>query len=411
MLKDLDKININKEKMIVALLAAIQFTHILDFVVIMPLGPILMRAFNMTPAQFAVLVSSYNISAAVMGFLLGLIADKYDRKLLLQLGFFFFSMATLFCAFSPNYSFLLISRIVAGAFGGAINTLVFSIVTDLIPFERRGKAMGTILASFSITSVIGIPIGLTIADYFGWKFSFIFITIFSFIIIGFGHFILPNVPRSVNQINIRQSIVRLLKISSKFEYIKAYLLIMSLSFSGFLIFPFLATYAVENVGLQESELKFIYLCGGILTIFSSKIVGVLTDKYGTIKLFIPTIILSIPAILTYTHVGQVHLYVLLTISTLFMGAMTSRVIPAMTLITSIPTPEERGGFMSVLHSSRSLSSALATLTAGFIITNTQGGSLLNFNKVGYLSVSISIISILLFIILYKSWSFKIEKST
>jgi predicted MFS family arabinose efflux permease len=400
MLKALNKNKIHSEKLIVALLAAIQFSHILDFVVIMPLGPVLMRHFQITPPQFALLVSSYNISAAIMGLLLGLIADKFDRKLLLQVCFFCFAIATLFCGFSYSYNTLLISRIIAGAFGGALNTLVFSVITDIIPFERRGKAMGTIMASFSITSVLGIPLGLTIADIFGWKYCFVFITFFSFLVMAVGHFVLPKIPILQKDFKISKSIQRLFKIAINKNYLKAYTLLMSLAFSGFLIFPFLSPYAVKNIGILESDIKYIYLYGGLLTIIMSKISGRLTDKYGSIRVFIPSIIFSIPLIFLYTQVENLSLPILLIISSLFMAVMTFRAIPAMTLITSIPGQDERGGFMSVLNSFRSLASATATLLAGFMISESSN-KLLNFDKVGYLSATVSIIAILIGIVLYR----------
>jgi predicted MFS family arabinose efflux permease len=398
MLKVLNKTQIHTEKLIVALLAAIQFSHILDFVVIMPLGPVLMRHFQINPTQFALLVSSYNISAAIMGLLLGLIADKFDRKLLLQISFFCFALATLFCAFSFSYNSFLVTRIIAGAFGGALNTLVFSIITDLIPFERRGKAMGTIMASFSITSILGIPLGLLIADTFGWRYCFVFITLFSFLVIIGGHFILPKIPITQRDLKISQSVKRLFKIAINRNYLQAYALLMSLAFSGFLIFPFLSPYAVKNIGISESEIKYIYLFGGLLTIVMSRVSGRLTDKYGTLRVFIPSILFSIPLITLYTQVENLSLSILLVISSLFMAVMTFRAIPAMTLITSIPTNEERGGFMSVLNSFRSLASALATLIAGFMITE-SADKLVNFDNVGYLSVFISVIAISLAIIL------------
>lgn len=392
---------LNKEKLIVGLLAAIQFSHILDFVVIMPLGPVLMRHFTIDPTQFALLVSSYNISAALAGLLLGLIADNFDRKLLLQICFFFFAVATLFCAYAFNYQTLLISRIIAGGFGGALNTIVFSIVTDLIPFERRGRAMGTILASFSITSVIGIPLGLVIADEFGWRYCFIFITALSFIIMSIGHFVLPKISVIHKELKLKESLSRLVKVSINKDYLKAYSLLMSLAFSGFLIFPFLSPYAVKNIGIQESELKYIYLFGGLLTIIASRLAGKLTDKHGTIKTFIPGILASIPFILLYTQVINLSLSVLLVISSIFMATITFRIIPAMTLITSIPLAHERGGFMSILNSTRSLASASATLLAGYLIAESSDGKLLNFNYVGYISVFISIMTIFIAINLYR----------
>ena len=409
MLKDLNSNSLLKEKILVALFAAIQFAHILDFVVIMPLGPVLMRHFEISPSQFALLVSSYNISAALLGLALGTIADRFDRKLLLQISFFLFALATVFCAFAENYNILLATRILAGAFGGALNTLVFSLVTDLIPFERRGKAMGTVLTSFSITSVIGIPIGLSISDHFGWRYCFLFIALFSVLIILIGHFILPKVAVKEGKLKFIDSFKELFKVAINFDYIRAYGLLMALAFSGFLLFPFLSPYAVQNVGIKEEELKYIYFYGGLLTVFTGRISGRLTDLFGSLKVFIPSIFIAIPLILLYTQVENIKLEVLLIISSLFMAAMTFRVIPAMTLISAIPVKDERGAFMSVLNSLRSLSSALATLFAGFLISESVDKKLVNFDKVGYISAGISLLTILMIINLYKIHRKRCEK--
>ena len=140
----------SKESIILLLLAAINFTHILDFMIMMPLGNYLMPYFNISSQQFSMLVAAYTFSAGISGFLAAFFVDRFDRKRVLLVGYSGFLVGTLFCALSPTYSILLLSRIVAGMFGGLIGAQVVSIVADIVPYERRGAAMGIIMAAFSV---------------------------------------------------------------------------------------------------------------------------------------------------------------------------------------------------------------------------------------------------------------------
>lgn len=409
MSKDLNN-TLKKERLYVALLTSIQIAHILDFVVLMPLGPELMRFFTINPAQFGLIVSSYNLSAGITGLFFGLIADRFDRKKMLVFTFTGFIFATFLCAISPNYNFLIATRIISGIFGGVINALVLAIVTDLIPVERRGTALSTILASFSITSVVGIPVGLMIAEAMDWRWCFYFICAFSLVTLAFVQFILPNVPVKRTYLTVRENLQRLVRILFTKEYIHGYLVIGLLAFSGFMIFPFLSPYAVHNIGLLESDLKYIYLVGGILTIVSSRIVGKLTDKYGVLPVAIPAMIITLPSIYFYTSAPPMSLGNLLFISSFFMLMMTARVIPAVTLTSVVPNIEDRGTYMGVFNSFRALFAALATSFSGFLITTNSDETLEGFDKVGYISMFITFISIFIILSLYKKHKDKLNVS-
>lgn len=398
MLKDLS--SIQKEKLYIALLTGIQFFNILDFVILLPLGPALMRYFTISPTEFSLLASSYSLSAGITGIFYSSIADKYNRKKLLLLMLFFFIISTFLCAISPTFNLLLLARIFAGIFGGIITPVVYAIVSDLIPFERRGKAMGTIMASFSFTSILGIPTGLAISDVWGWRYTFYFIGVGSILMFLFNLKFLPNLPLKISNLNPLENIKRLWYIFITPKYRVPYLTMCFFTFSGFLLFPFLSPYAVKNIGIFESDLKFIYLVGGIFTVFSSKWAGNLTDKYGSLKVFLPALILSIPFVHLYTSVDKTPLSILLIISTGFMLLINFRFVPVMTLISKSPGKDDRGSFMGVLLSLRSLSSALATAFTGFIVYENKQGMLENFNHIGFFSIFLSIIGTFLFLKLH-----------
>jgi multidrug resistance protein len=402
MLKDLD--NLKKEKFYVALLTGIQFFNILDFVVLLPLGPALMRYFQISPGQFSVLASSYSFSAGVTGIIYSSVADKYDRKKLLLITLFFFIISTLLCALAPNFEMLLLARIFAGVFGGIITPVVYAILTDLIPFERRGKAMGTLLASFSITSILGIPTGLAISDIWGWRHTFHFIGIGATIMFILNYKYLPQIPLKKSLLTPIENIKRLWFIFIDKRFRTSYLTMVVFTVSGFLLFPFLSPYAVKNIGIQESELKLIYLVGGLFTVFSSKYAGVLTDRYGSLKVFVPSTLASLPFIYLYSSVENLPLHLLLIISTGFMLLINFRFVPVMTLITKSPDADSRGSFMGVLHSIRSFASAIGTAFTGFIVFENKDGLLENFDKIGALSIALTLIGMLCFFRLYTKLS-------
>jgi predicted MFS family arabinose efflux permease len=157
------------QKLVVALLAFLQFTIVLDFTILSPMGPILMPQLGISARQFGLVVSAYAFSAGIAGILAAGFADKFDRKRLLLLFYAGFLVGTFLCGIAPNYPFLLGARVVAGLFGGVIGSISFAIVADLFPLQVRGRVMGTIQSAFAASQVMGIPIGLFLASHFGWR--------------------------------------------------------------------------------------------------------------------------------------------------------------------------------------------------------------------------------------------------
>lgn len=382
---------LRKEKLYVLILAAIQIAHIMDFVIMMPLGPRFMRVFNISPVEFSSLVSAYTFSAGIVGFFGALYADHFDRKKFLLFNFTGFIGGTFLCAISTSFGTLLVARIIAGAFGGVLNACVLSMVSDLIPFQRRGTAMGVVMSSFSVSSVIGIPIGLWIANTFDWHYTFYFICVVGLIFWIMSFMILPSV-----KVNRPKSFVEnLKKFRSVFkkDYIEAFCLTSSLAFGIFHVIPFIAPYLVRNVGFKESNLPFMYLIGGIGTIITARIVGKMTDRIGGFKVFRFLVIISILPILALTNMPPVASGIALVITTLFTMFGSARFIPAMTMVSGVVKPEERGTFMSLENAGRQFASGLASQTAGLIIGSTASGALTGYNIVGYICILTSLIAI------------------
>jgi predicted MFS family arabinose efflux permease len=395
---------LRKEKIYVLILAAVQIAHILDFVIMMPLGPRFMRVFSISPVEFSSLVSSYTFSAGIVGFFGALYADHFDRKKFLLFNFIGFIGGTYMCAISTNFATLLVARIIAGAFGGILNACILSLVADLIPFQRRGNAMGVVMSSFSVSSVVGIPIGLYIANTFDWHYTFYFICIFSSLVWIISLFLLPSV-----KVNRPKSFVEnLSKFRNVFkrDYMEAFCLTSCLAFGIFHVIPFIAPYLVRNVGFKESDLPLMYLIGGIGTIITARVVGKLTDRIGSFTVFRFLALISLLPIIALTNLPQVATWVVLIVTTLFTMFGSARFIPAMTMVSAVVKPEERGTFMSLENAGRQFASGLASQTAGLIIGSTASGALTGYNIVGGICVASSIIAILIASHIRKKYNFR-----
>lgn len=388
---------IQKERAIIFILAALQFLHILDFVIMMPLGPVFMESFKINSAAFGLLVSSYSISAGVFGLIGALFLDSYDRKMSLLVLFFGFSFGTLLCAFAPNYGFLLFARVVAGGFGGMIGATVLSIIGDIIPVFRRGTATGVVMSSFSVASVIGIPIGLSLANKFGWHFPFLSLAIAGFLILPIGYKVLPSIRYHLDsEIHPKQSQLKSLKqVITKKDHLAPFLFMVFLMFGGFTIIPFLSPFLVSNVGLAISDLPYIYFFGGLFTFFTSRFIGKLSDRYGKLTVYqIISIVAVIPIVVVVT-LTKTSLPVVLTVTTIFMILVSGRMVPAFAMITSAVEPRIRGSFMSVNSAIQQISSGAASYIAGLILVQTPDNQLVNYELVGMIAVFSLLFSIYL----------------
>ena len=384
---------LRKERFYVIILAAIQIAHILDFVIMMPLGPRFMRVFSINPTEFSSLVSAYTFSAGIVGFFGALYADHFDRKKFLMFNFTGFIVGTFMCAIAPNFAALLTARIVAGAFGGILNACVLSMVADLIPFERRGAAMGVVMSSFSIASVLGVPLGLYVAQVFDWHAAFYLICIVGAIFWILSLIILPNVQVRKTQMGLKENLKNFKSILVQKDYLQSFLLTSVLGFGVFMIVPFISPYMVGNVGLTEADLPFIYLAGGTCTIISARIIGKACDRVGSYKVFRFVAIASIVPILILTNLPAVHIVLALASTSFFMMTGSGRFIPAMTIVSAVVKPQERGTFMSLENAARQMSSGVASQVAGLIIGAGAAGALTNYNVVGYIGIATSLIAI------------------
>ena len=384
----------NKEKLLLWTLAAINFTHIVDFMILMPLGPQLMRIFEISPREFGLLVSSYTFSAGLSSFMGAFILDKYDRRTILLWVFTGFLFGALACALSPNYTILLISRIVSGVFGGLTSALVLAIIGDAIPDSRRGRAMGLVMAGFSVASVFGVPFGLFIASLSNWHAPFFFLAGLSLLILWMIFKYIPSITAHLEKQQFQPSPVQVIRrVTGNSNQMRAISLTIMMMLGQFAVIPFLSPYMVANVGFSEIELTYIYMAGGLFTIFTSPWVGKLTDKYGKIKVFTIFMALNVIPIGIITQLGQTPIPYVLLISTIFFVTSNGRMVPAAALITGTAKAENRGSFLSFNSAVQQLAAGLASFLAGLILAEGINGELVNYDIVGYFAIVLSLLCI------------------
>jgi predicted MFS family arabinose efflux permease len=374
------------ERLLLFVLAAIQFTAIVDFVIILPLGPQYMRVFDIGPGQFGKIVSSYAISAGISGIAAGFFLDRFDRKRALLCLYFGFAVGTLFCALAPTYHLLVAARAVAGAFGGVVGGLILAIVGDVIPEERRGAAMGFVMSSFSVASICGLPLGLVLASTINWHVPFFVLAGLSLVVLLAAAWAMPSLTGHRARAREEHPIARTLGVLSHSDHQMAFLFMALLTFTGFLVFPNLANYMVMNVGLTEKQLPLIYLCGGLCTVFSMNWIGRWADRSGKLRVFVLMSLSATVPLIAITNLPRVHLIVAVATSTLLMICMSGRMVPAMAMMTASIEARYRGGFMSINSSVQQFALGLAAYVSGSIMGQTSSGELTHFPLIGALSV-------------------------
>jgi len=384
----------SKEKVILWTLAAINFIHIVDFMILMPLGPQLMRLFEIGPGEFSLLVSSYTFSAGVSSFFGAFVLDRFDRKKILLWVYVGFMVGTLGCALSPNYPVLLVARVVSGIFGGLTSALILAIIGDVVPYERRGRAMGLVMSAFSFASVMGVPMGLFLASLSDWHTPFYVLSILSVLSLGMIFKFIPSITDHLGkEIHRPHPFEVINRVTGNSNQMRAITLSIMMMFGQFMIIPFLSPYNVANVGFSEMQLTYIYIAGGAFTMFTSPWVGKLADRHGKLKIFTVFMVLNLIPIAIITHLGVTPIVLVLLVTTLFFVTSNGRYVPAAAIITGTANPENRGSFLSFNSAVQQLAAGFASLLAGLIIGENELGQLTNFNWVGYLAIFFSILAI------------------
>lgn len=381
------------ERRLLFTLAGIQFSHILDFMIMMPLGPILIQVFGISTHEFGLLVASYSFSAALSGLLAATFVDRFERKRLLLTVFVLFGLASLACGLAPGYATLMVARAFAGAFGGVMGAMVQTIIGDVIPFERRANASGVVMSAFSASTIAGVPLSLWLASWLSWRAPFVLIALFTALFVVVGKKVLPQLHQHISVQKRAHPFVPMFEVLRNANHLRALLFSALIIFSGFTVIPYITLYAVHNIGIPQQQIPLIYLGGGAATLISARLIGRYADINGKVKIYrLVAIVASLP-LLVVTQIASAPLWLWLIYTTFFFVLVSGRMIPAMAIITSAAQPKLRGTFMSLNATVQSLAMALASTLAGFIITQGSDGKIVHYELVGYVALAANILAI------------------
>lgn len=380
--------------LVIVLLALTQFTVVLDFMVMSPLGDLLMKSMNLTTKQFGFAVLSYGISAGISGLLTAGFADSFDRKKLLLFFYIGFIVGTLFCGLATTYPLLIAARVFTGIFGGVIGSISMAIVADLFSFQQRGRVMGFMQMGFGASQVLGIPIGLAIANKLGWQAPF-------FMIVGLAAIIwlvvmvkMKPITRHLEVKHKKNAFEHLMHTLAKREYRVGFLATAFLSLGGFMIMPWGSAYAINNLHLTKEQLPSLFMVAGISSLIIMPLVGKLADKMNKFTLFALASVWMMVVVMIYTTLTPVPLWVVMVVNVLMMIGIMSRMVPSMALTTSLPEMQDRGAFMSINSSLQQMAGGLAAGVSGLIVFQASNSSPIeHFDTLGWVMVGITVVCI------------------
>lgn len=385
---------VRSERAMLLILAGIQFCHVLDFMIMMPLGPFLIGALGISTQEFGLLVASYSFSAAAAGVLMAPVVDRFERKRFLLVIFLAFALATLLCAAAPNFSLLLIARGLAGVFGGMMGALVHTMVADAVPFERRAMATGYVATAFSVSSIAGVPLSLLLADALGWQAPFLLIALVSAGLIWFAYRALPDFRAHLDARREERAVRQMLRVAIEPNHLRAMVLSCLVILGGFTVIPYITLYAIANVGIAANEIPVIYFLGGAATLVTARLIGALADRRGKVRVFRIMALAACVPVLLVTNTGPVSLLVWLIITTLFFILVSGRMVPLLAIVGSAVTPQARGTFMSLNATVQSMAMGVASMLGGLFITQAPDGLISGYGWVGLVAAGFNVLAAL-----------------
>lgn len=380
------------QKWVVCLLAFLQFTVVLDFMIISPLGAILIPILQITPAQFGLSVSVYAFAAGISGVLAAGFADRFDRKTLLLLFYTGFVIGTLMCGLAHSYTALLLARLITGAFAGVLGSCVFAITTDLFSYELRGRVMGILQTAFAASNVLGIPVGLYLANRWGWNAAFLMLVALSTPVgLVIAKFLRP-VDQHLKLHPDRSPLHHLFHTLSVPRYLQGFLATGLLATGGFALMPYASAFSVHNLGISLAKLPTVYMITGLCSIAAGPMIGRLSDAVGKFPTFCVGCVVTIVMVLIYTHMGVTPIGTVILVNCILYVGVSSRMIASSAMISAIPAAADRGAYMSISSSLQQISGGLAAIIGGLLVTEGVDGRLEHFENIGYMLVASTLIT-------------------
>ncbi|HYP74895.1 MAG TPA: MFS transporter [Polyangiaceae bacterium] len=383
------------QKFVIAVLAFLQFTVVLDFMILSPLGALLLKELHVSTKQFGAVVSAYAFSASAAGILAAGFADKFDRKKLLLFFYSGFVLGTFLCGIAWSYEFLFVARMVTGLFGGVIGSISFAIIADLFPFEGRGRVMGFVMTAFSASQVLGIPLGLYLSNRWGWHAPFLMIVAVSAAVGVLIALRLKPIDEHLKTPSDRNALRHLLKTLAEPRYFWAFAATMLLAVGGFMLMPFGSTFSVYNMGIPLEKLPMIYIATGVSSFIAGPLLGRVSDQIGKYPMFCIGSSVGIALVIYYCGLGLTPLGVVIALNIVLFIAITARMVSAQALSSAVPDPGDRGAFMSINSSLQQLAGGVASSSAGFIVVQTAQGPLEHYQELGYVVAAAMLITMIL----------------
>ena len=380
---------------VVAVLAFLQFTVVLDFMILSPLGAILLQELHITTKQFGAVVSAYAFSASAAGILAAGFADKFDRKRLLLFFYSGFVLGTFLCGIAPSYEFLFVARMVTGLFGGVIGSISFAIIADLFPFEARGRVMGFVMTAFSASQVLGIPLGLYLSTRWGWHAPFLMIVAVSGAVGLLIAIRLKPINEHLKAPSDRNALRHLLKTLTAPRYFWAFAATMLLAVGGFMLMPFGSAFSVHNMGIALDKLPIVYVATGVASFIAGPLIGRLSDGIGKYPMFCIGSGVGMALVIYYCGLGITPLGTVIALNIVLFIAITARMVSAQALSSAVPDPGDRGAFMSINSSLQQLAGGVASSAAGFIVVQTAQGPLAHYDQLGFVVAGAMSITVVL----------------
>ncbi|RKR36249.1 MFS transporter [Paraburkholderia sp. BL17N1] len=389
-------ISAKHERRLLWLLALTQFTIIMDFMVMMPLGPQIMHAFAITPAAFATAVSAYSWCSGLSGLFAATYIDRFDRRRLLLTMYALFALSNLACALASSFPLLLAARAFAGITGGVLGSVIMAIVGDVIPVQRRGAATGTIMTAFSLAAIAGVPAGVLLGAHFGWATPFFLLVALSLLVWTAGQQLVPSLAEHLSrrQPPLAEVLPDLWRLLSNPRHLNAFALTFMMMVAHMLVIPFISPVLVANHGVAPEQLSWLYMAGGAATFFTSRRVGKLADKYGTRRVFRIAAVLAFVPVLFVTHLPNLPFYALVMFFPVFMVLMSGRMVPMQALLTTVPEPARRGAFLSANSALQALGTGCGAWIGGLMLSGSQSGQIVGYGTVGWASVAVALAGVL-----------------
>ncbi|MTI38938.1 MFS transporter [Fulvivirga lutimaris] len=385
--------------LLVAIIAIVLLTIVLDYMLTSALSAILLPELKITTKQFGLLASAYPISAGITAILLSGYADKFDRKKLLLFFYSGFLLGVLFCASAPTFNVLIVARIITGTFGGVVGPICFAIIADLFETTQRGRAMGILQMASAGSQILGLPLALYLASEWDWHLAFGLILLIGIIAIFLVVWKINPVKKHLHKPVKVNPWLHSLKIISKRNYLIVFFNNTLLVAGDVILMTFSSAFCTNNLGVGLDDLPLLYGIAGVSTFVFSPLIGRLTDKYGTLKIFVIGTVITILTVGVFTNLEVNPLWTVIIVHTFIFLGVNARSISSSAIGTVVPEAEDRGAFMAVDAAMQLAIAGLAAMLAGWIVFQSEDGMINNFSTLGVVVMSLMVLTIgLMFVI-------------